>query len=133
LATGYTFACSHCGHTVGTSGPWEFYRDSQGKVQPYGHPVPFSEEAEKAGVWGLLGDVFCPSCNKTEKIILEEYVRPVENSFKVWARKVTVLPKYKTAPCCPDCGGPLYLGDLEGQSCPLCGKGCFEGGAAWMS
>jgi len=51
--------------------------------------------------------------NKTEKIISGECVRPVANSTKVWGRKVTVVPKYKAPPCCPACGGPVYLGDTR--------------------
>lgn len=38
--------CDNCGYKVETSGPWDFYRDTEGKRKTYGHPKPYSREAK---------------------------------------------------------------------------------------
>jgi hypothetical protein len=60
MGSWYKLKCDNCGYSVNTSGPWEFYRDSEGKRKPYGHPVPTSKEAEESGIHGLTGELYCP-------------------------------------------------------------------------
>lgn len=133
MGAGYSFACHSCGYSVKTSGPWEYYRDAGGRVRPYGHPVPASVEAARAGIWGLVGHVFCPSCRGAKEVILQEFARPAYRSIEVWGGRAEVRPEYREEPTCPDCSGPVYLGNLEGQACPVCRKGNFRGGMEWVS
>lgn len=133
MGAGYAFTCSNCNYKVNTSGAWEFYRDDEGKIMHYGHPCPVSGAARKAGIWGLLAQVYCPGCRETKEVILEEYIKPVKESFLVWSRRVELRPEYHHAPTCPDCNNPVYLGNLEGITCPMCQKGSFAGGMEWIS
>ena len=75
----YTYRCEACGHEVSTSGPWEFYRDEQGRRQAYGHPVPCSKEAARRGVYGLSGELYCPTCDRVFDLVLVEFKQPVRN------------------------------------------------------
>jgi len=45
-----------------TSGPWEFYRDEEGRRKPFGNPVPISKGAAERGIYGLSGKLYCPNC-----------------------------------------------------------------------
>lgn len=68
--------CNWCGHSVDTSGPWEFYRDAQGNFKRYGHPSPISEEARQHGVDGMYGDLYCPNCDTVFKLVIMEFKFP---------------------------------------------------------
>jgi len=37
MGASYIHECDKCGYTFHTSGPWEFYRDREGKLKDYGH------------------------------------------------------------------------------------------------
>ena len=94
----YAYSCDKCGHTYNTGGPWEFYRDKKGRIKQYGHPVPCSEEAEKAGVHGLTGNVLCLDCGaEIRDLVIEEYKTAVKDEFKVrmWAGRVEQKDKSK--------------------------------------
>ena len=45
MGASYIYECDKCGYTFHTSGPWEFYRNREGKLKDYGHPSPKSREA----------------------------------------------------------------------------------------
>jgi len=72
MGAAYSHTCNECGHVVRTSGPWEFYRDKEGKRKPYGHPAPTSREAAEAGIYGLSAELYCPECGKTYDIIIRK-------------------------------------------------------------
>jgi len=36
MGASYIHECDKCGYTFHTSGPWEFYRDREGKLKDYG-------------------------------------------------------------------------------------------------
>ncbi len=76
----YQFICNNekCDHTLTTSGPWEFYRDAEGKMKDYGHPVPFSDDAAESGVQGFYADMFCADCgNKVGEIKILTVFDPI--------------------------------------------------------
>jgi len=127
MASFYRHKCNHCGYEFQTSGPHEFYRDREGKIKPYGHPVPISKEAEEIGVCGFLGDVYCPNCDQVYKdIILAEFTQSVKNSLKLWAGDWA--PKDPKPASCPRCGNTnLILEPVKGMKCPRCKKGYIEG------
>lgn len=80
MGSSNNFICNKCDFSFSTSGPWEFYRDKKGNSKPYGHPVPISAEAEKAGITGLTADVFCLTCMENiNNFILVEYKKPVKD------------------------------------------------------
>ena len=109
--------CSRCGYKVTTSGDWEFYRDSRGHRRPYGHPVPMSMIAERAGVKGFTRKGYCPNCHITKKVIVKEFENPIYGS--PWKSE---LPAVDYEPICPSCGIELKE-DLEGSICPICSQG----------
>lgn len=90
MGAGYIHKCDKCGYTVHTSGPWEFYRDSNGERKEYGHPTPFSKEAELCGISGLSGELYCPKCDQVWDLVLVEYKSPIKEGFLVWSGKYRV-------------------------------------------
>ena len=135
MGTVFEHRCTACDYGFETSGLWEFYRDEDGRIQPYGHPVAASREARERGVYGLRGWVYCPTCDAVADVVLEEYKTPHKtpdlDSPSVWLTFPDFperLDEYKTGelPACPTCGGRhLVLGDEPpvGLLCPRCRKG----------
>ena len=132
MGTVFEHRCTFCDYRFETSGLWEFYRDDDGHIQPYGHPVAASREARERGVYGLRGTVYCPSCDAVVDVVLEEYKRPHKtpdlDSPSVWLSFPERLDEYKTGelPECPTCGDKnLVLGDEPqvGLRCPRCQMG----------
>ena len=119
MGAGYVHECDQCGYSIHTSGPWEFYRDSEGNRKPYGHPKPSSEEARRRGIWGFSAILYCPKCDKTYDIVLNEFRFKEEKAVK-----------------CPECGSTSLLcaacGDT-GITCPRCGKGNLVGMMEYIS
>jgi len=147
VGSGYRYECDNCGHTVETSGPWEFYRDATGARKPFGHPVPISEEAVRMGIAGLSAELYCPLCDKVHDLVAVEFKRPYQGRW-FWLEAGEVEPKdefkREDAVKCPDCGNSeLILGPEDEDSpgfnarmsilCPRCKKGKLSGGMAWIS
>ena len=116
--------CSQCGNKVGTGGPWEFYRDKEGRRQPYGHPEPCPREAREAGIKGFSFLTYCPKCNSVKDLILVEFQK-ARDYRAAWEgckrRKLT----------CGECGGRLHE-LLDNLICPVC-AGVFKRTAGWIS
>lgn len=136
MGSWYTYSCNKCGKTYKTSGPWEFFRDKKGRIKQYGHPVPLSREAEKAGVHGLTGNVLCLDCGQEARgLVLCEYKSPVKDEYKLrmWAGQVELKDKSKKqVPQCPGCGSEkMVLSPPRDRrkklKCPGCGKGNLDG------
>jgi hypothetical protein len=131
MGFGYTWKCKTCGNEITLSGPWEFYRDNEGKRKPYGHPTPNTEEARKAGVKGFSEALYCSKCREVRDAITQEFRKPVINDNH-WIRSydddcIRVEPK------CDKCGMGLK-GNLEEKDiCPKCNKGTFEVSDRWIS
>lgn len=138
MGSGYEHKCDRCGYEVATSGPWEFYRDELGLRHPYGHPVPASDEAERAGIAGLSAEMYCLDCRQVSDVILVEFVRPAEDSLLVWLGRCEPMEEYRHegAVRCPSCGSTnLLLGPDETRTipCPRCGVGRVVGRETWVS
>jgi len=134
----YTHKCNKCGYSVSTSGPWEFYRDSEGNRKFFGHPSPNSEEARQSGIQGLFGNLYCPKCDKVFDLVLDEYKKPTFNKIDMWLGRCESTYKYnqEDADKCPICGNTdLILKPLENEEivCPRCGKGKLVGKMDWGS
>ena len=130
MGTSYTYKCDHCGYKVYSNGPWEFYRDKNGVIKPYGHPVPMSKEAAKCGITGLTYNLYCPKCDKTSEVITVEFKKSTKESLDVWGGVAEPLDKYKDKDVvkCPKCGNTHLLfgeGQEEEFKCPKCEKGKF--------
>lgn len=125
----YTHRCDHCGYTVITSGPWEFYRDSSGARHFYGSPAPISEEAKTSGISGLSGQVYCTTCDKVYDLVLIELKTPTHHPWVIWI--VTAEPddyKQNGVVTCPECGNTnLALSPQNDLPCPRCGEGHMNG------
>ncbi len=125
MASFFTHRCDQCGYEVETSGPHEFYRDEKGEIRWYGHPVPASEEARKAGVHGLIHTCYCPKCDKKFNHIVLEFPKPVAVDrrkdspwFHLNEGKTNQNPLK-----CPDCGNTEIVFDKSDVDCPRCQKG----------
>lgn len=138
MGAGFKYVCSVCGHSIETSGPWEFYRDSKGNRHPYGHPSPVSDEAVQSGIYGLSGEVYCPACDKVFDVVLVEFKEPSLDTLSVWSGRCEPTEKFKKegAVHCPQCGNShLILGpdDEVKILCPRCQKGILQGIMDWIS
>jgi hypothetical protein len=138
VGASYVHICDGCGYRVRTSGPWEFYRDDEGRVRDYGHPAPVSKEAIEAGIHGLMGRHYCPRCDKVSRVIVVEFVEPYRGRGSVWLEGAAVKPEYKRegAVKCPRCGAiELILEPAEegGPPCPRCRGGTLVGTMEWIA
>jgi len=138
MGAGYILRCDKCGYSVSTSGPWEFYRDSNGNRKPYGHPGPASKEAEQSGIYGLSGRLYCPKCDKTFNLVMGEFAKPSQESLLVWLGRCEPKDEFKQEGTvkCPKCGGTnMILESVEGKEivCPRCKEGKLVGEMEWIS
>jgi len=140
MGASYIHECDKCGYTFHTSGPWEFYRNREGKLKNYGHPVPFSREAEVLGIKGLYGEMYCHICDKVRKIILVEFKNPSRNSLSMWTGRCEPEDKYKKEGVikCPKCGNKNMIFEVVGFGieeipCPRCKEGKIMGRLEWIS
>ena len=129
--------CTSCGYSVSTSGPWEFYRDKNGQMTPYGHPVPASKEAQERGIYGFYGTLYCPICDATHEIILVEFKEPCRRSIQAWGGEFEPKEEYqkKDAVKCPSCGSiALLFGPAKEKQlvCQHCGKGMMIGSTRFI-
>ena len=126
MPAGYIHLCHQCGYEVNTSGPWEYYLDNQGNRQPYGHPIPLTEEAEAQGISGYTAQVYCSTCGKTVEVIWEKWDYP--NQFP-GPEELKNPP-----PCCPQCqNADLVLDPVPGVMCPKCQQGNLQGELDYIS
>lgn len=135
MGAAYSHTCGTCGHSVSTSGPWEFYRDAAGERHEYGHPVPVSEEAARAGIAGLSAELWCPHCDRVHDLVVVEFEQPAGSGFEAWAGGAMPKEEYRRegAVRCPDCGAvDLVLGESEQADCLRCGGG-MRSEMAWIS
>ena len=138
MGTGYTYKCDGCGYSVSTSGPWEFYRDSEGNRKPYGHPVPTSEEAKERGIYGFSGELYCPKCDKTFDLILVEFKGSSLDYFSAWAGwgEAEDVSRQEGGVICPECHVTNLIWDTteaEEAVCPHCKEGILLGEAIWIA
>lgn len=140
----YSHKCNKCSYAVFTSGPWEFYRDNEGRRKQYGHPAPISLEAAKTGIYGYSATVYCPDCDRTSNVVLREYKKPYRrrrNSFLLLRsvydfpipKFMLGLPKLKEeykkedAVKCPKCGNTNLVRPDEDEvrivTCLRCKEG----------
>ncbi len=127
----YSHKCDNCSYEVQTDGPWEFYRDKNGKRKPYGHPIPCSTEAEESGIAGLSGSLYCSKCDHVSEMILVEFKKPTNEKLHVWDGRLEPEDKYKKegAVKCPKCGNTDLLFGENNEiefKCPRCKKGKFK-------
>jgi len=133
----FRYICSKCGYSIVTSGPWEFYRDRLGNRRPAGHPVPLFC-LEGPGIFGLSGEVYCPTCDEVFDVVLVEFKEPTLDTYAVWSGQCEPTEEFKKkdAVRCPQCGNPhLILGpDEETKTrCPRCQNGVLKGRVEWIS
>ena len=124
--------CNSCGYSVSTSGPWEFYRKKNGRMEPYGHPVPVSKEAQERGIYGLYGNLYCPICDATHEIILVEFKEPCRRSIQAWGGEFEPKDEYKKKDVvkCPSCDNTelvLYPEAEKQLVCQHCRIGVMVG------
>ncbi|MFW6287237.1 MAG: hypothetical protein ACOC2J_00630 [bacterium] len=136
MGENYTYQCSECEKKFNTSGPWEFYRNKEGKRMPYGFPGPLTQEARLRGVEGFFADMLCLDCGNEVNVIIEEFNRrPVESKgFKGFSKFLSMIKKEKEGKIrCPNCKSTnLFLSEKgkitvenkeTGVACPDCGEG----------
>ncbi len=138
MGAGYVHKCDRCGHSVETSGPWEFYRDAEGKIKEYGHPGPVSREAEDAGVYGFTAILYCPTCDKTFEAVLVEFKEPCKFVPGAWTGRCEPKEEFTrpNAVKCSQCGKvDLLLGPAKENppTCPRCKQGKLVGQMEWIS
>ncbi|MFC2000397.1 hypothetical protein ACFLXE_06545 [Chloroflexota bacterium] len=138
MGASYLHKCSACSYSLRTSGPWEFYRDKKGERKDYGHPRTTSREAEKRGIFGLSGELYCPTCDGTFDLILVEFKKPARDSLSVWGGRCEPKDEFydEGAVRCPECGNiDLVLGPAEDMelTCPRCKEGQLIGEMEWVS
>lgn len=130
---GVTFShrCDNCGYSVSTSGPWEFYRDNNGNLKPFGHPGPMSEEAEQRGLYGLYAELYCANCDKAFSIVLIECEKPSNPALPPNESIPALKDEFKRtpAPKCPKCGNThlLFTPARREVTCPRCKRGKLVG------
>ena len=145
MGTTFSFKCDKCDHSFYTSGPWEFYRDSDGNVKDFGHPGPTSKEAEDRGLWGFYDSMYCLDCGQVSDIVIKEFKKPFVSKqeyrrslfcrslpeilfpflFKPkWARRKMITKE------CPICGSKQVFcepKEIRNKPCLKCGEGKLKG------
>jgi transcription elongation factor Elf1 len=139
MGASFLISCNACSFSVKTDGPWEFYRDSNGKICDYGHPCPVSEEAAEHGIDGLYANMFCPECGHVSKVVLVEYDTPRESAFELWLHADGDIDGYleKNPFKCSECGcSELMLEPPDEEMeilCPECKECVLSGELEWVS
>ncbi len=137
MGSGYEYTCDNCGRHISTSGPWEFYRNDEGKIKSYGHPGPWSEEAKNHDIAGLMGSLYCIQCDRVfHNVVMVEFKTPSLDSLSVWwgRNEPQDIYKDKGSVKCPKCGNTSLILEIEDEIvCPRCKKGKLIGGCQWDS
>ena len=122
MATFWHHRCDTCGYTFDTSGSHEFYRDKAGRLVDFGHPLPSSREAAKAGVAGFYGRMWCLQHDVNVEVIIQEFRNPVDRFAGIWTPGKH--PEKHVIIACPSCGDDEpVMGDRPfgpGIRCPKC-------------
>lgn len=133
----FVHQCDNCGYSVSTSGPWEFYRDNNGNLKPFGYPGPMCEEAEQRGIYGLYAELYCPSCDEVRTVVLFEAEKPSNPASSANGSMPAPRNEFKRrhAPRCPECGNThlLFTPATKEVICPRCKKGKLVGKMEWIS
>lgn len=137
MGQGFPLECNKCDFQTEPSGPWEFFRDKYGKLRDFGHPTPSSPEAEAAGIHGFYAEMYCPTCGKLRRVVLEEYDEPAESADSLWAGQAVPKVKYQNAedPACPRCDsrGLILRPDPDQRiDCPKCPDGALMLVGSWI-
>lgn len=118
----YSWHCNTCDNRFVTSGSWPFYRDSEGKIKPYGHPVPNSVEANKQGISGFYVEAYCSDCNQVNTAVMAEYNKPAPHPYAHFFGCSEDCKLKKAELDCPNCGSTnLWVDDEDAMlDCPKC-------------
>jgi hypothetical protein len=127
MAPWYYRECDHCNYPVLTSGPWEFYRDRDGRKQNLRYEIYETRDRNRR-VDGLWGEVYCFECETVFDVVLVEFKEPSQDSVQALAGLPEPKDEFrnKDAVKCPRCGGTnLLLGYAKGTGldCPRCKEG----------
>ena len=138
MGASYLHVCSHCKHSIRTSGPWEFYRNLFGTRKPFGHPTAVSRMASRRGIYGFSGGLYCTECDEVYDVILVEFSKPTRDRGTAWHGNLEVKDEYRSQEAikCPGCCNTRLMfepGKSDGITCPRCGKGEFVGEMEWVS
>src|SRR5712691_10222345 len=121
----YRHRCEACGFAATTSGPWEFYRDVRGRPRLYGHREPSSEEAERRGIDGFFGEMYCAGCRLLVDVVIVEYDQPIGDPLAAWLR-LTDDEFRGRGTTCPRCGSTSLVFGPGSRLCPRCNDGHLE-------
>jgi hypothetical protein len=125
MATFYHHACDRCGYSFETKGPKEWFRDANGRLADYGHPVASSQEAKDAGIAGLYWDAWCLNRDTNVDVVTTEFEHPAERDDFWRMLRLGELPEKAVPIVCAACGDGTPVMGLEpfGPSftCPKCG------------
>lgn len=112
--------CDPCGYVAELDGPREFYLDAQRGPQRYGHPLPRSDEVEKAGVSGSTTVACCPMCDEAHELVIEQ-LAPPGKFITCWLGAHNLIK-----PTCPQCCSTL-MEQLHDVPCARCANGEVQG------
>ena len=135
MATFWHHRCDTCGYTFDTSGSHEFYRDKDGWLADFGHPLPSSPEAAEAGVAGFYGRMWCLQHDVNVEVVMREFCEPVDRFAGIWTSGKH--PEKHVIIACPICGDvEPVMGDRPFGpeiQCPKCVGGAIESEVNMMS
>jgi len=135
MATFWHHRCDTCGYEFDTSGSHEFYRDKEGRLVDFGHPLPSSHEAVEAGVAGFYGRMWCLQHDVNVRVVIQEFLEPVDRFAGIWTPGKH--PEKQVSIACPSCGDDEpVMGERPFGSkirCPKCIGGTIECEVARMS
>ncbi len=121
----YEYVCNICKLITRTSGPWEYYFDVEQQRKFYGHPGPKNIEAEKRGIHGFSGHLYCQACKEVIETVLIEFEKPIFSSKSAWEE--IDAKKFSREPIeCPRCKAfGLILEPIDDRkiNCRRCKKG----------
>lgn len=125
MGWGKIITCEDCIRRFAIGDGRPFFRDENGQMQYYGHPVA-SDEAIKAGIYGIYDEYYCPDCNEVFKIIINEYETPIgagKNMALVedMIGAMQLMSKEKEEEKCPKCDRTLDK-NLKDVTCRGCGN-----------
>ena len=120
------YKCTSCAWEFQTWGPREFFVNAAGERESYGHPLPCSDEARQAGVFGLDARRYCVECGAVSGVVLEEFDPPLHDPFKVWDDGANRSERRSLDPECGACGSRNLVAALPEDvetPCRKCGAG----------
>jgi hypothetical protein len=149
MATFLGYQCKNCDFLIHVSGPHEF-KFEKGEVKGLPHPGSI-EPAD-----GLYLSVYCPQCDRNQRLIIVEYLQPVSNPFE--AKFENIKKEYQdnyseqiksrrqeekiftecfntSSYACPACNGDVIYFPYQFKDfhCPKCKDGKFKLASEIMS